>query len=333
MNLKETIKKITEGYTLNYEEAKQSLIEFTNGSADNILISSFLTLFTVRKITPTELMGFRDAIFEQCYRVHLNGFDTIDLCGTGGDGKDTFNISTLTSFIVAGAGFKVTKHGNYGVSSSCGSSNILEALGLKFTNDTDKLKSDIEKNNICFLHAPMFHPAMKHVAPVRKSLGVKTFFNMLGPMLNPANPTHQVIGVFNKEVLSLYKEVYKLSDKNYYIIHSTDGYDEVSLTSDFIMISKREESVKSPEYFGFQNINPNAIYGGKTIEDSKKMFLNILQGKGTKEQNQVVIANAALAIKCLKPEYSIMDCVQIALDSMLGKQAYYTLKNAVENSN
>ncbi len=330
MQLKDTLKYLAEGNTLSFDQAKNTLSNITEGNNNDVLLSSFLTMFMMRDITAQELGGFRQAMLEKCIPVDLGDYDTIDLCGTGGDGKNTFNISTLTSFIVAGAGLKVTKHGNYGVSSGCGSSNILEALGIKFSNDNEIIKSDIENNNICFLHAPLFHPAAKHVAPVRKSLGMKTFFNMLGPMLNPSNPSHQVVGVYSEKLARLYKEIYSTLETKYSIIYSLDGYDEISLTSDFLMISNREEAYRSPDFFGFNKVTQESIYGGGSIGESKQIFLDILQGKGTQEQNNVVIANAAIAIKCLKPEYSIMDCIQIALDSILGKQAFYVLKRAVE---
>jgi len=250
----------------------------------------------MRSISVKELEGFRDALLELCIHINLDEFDPIDLCGTGGDNKDTFNISTLASFVTAGAGIKVAKHGNYGVSSKCGSSNVMEYLGIKFSNDEGFLKKCIEKAGICILHAPLFHPAMKNVAPIRKELAVKTFFNMLGPMVNPSFPKNQIVGVFSLELARVYGYIYQNSNKNFNIIHSLDGYDEVSLTGSTKLISNSKEELIEPKDFGLTVLNKEEIKGGNSIESSAKIFFNVLSGKGTNAQNQVVCANSALAI-------------------------------------
>ena len=226
----------------------------------------------MRSITVNELQGFRDALLELCLAVDLQTYDPIDLCGTGGDGKDTFNISTLSSFITAGAGVAVAKHGNYGVSSACGSSNILEALGVKFSNDKDHLKRAMETANICVLHAPLFHPAMKNVAPIRKALGIKTFFNMLGPMVNPSFPKHQMVGVFNLELLRLYNYLYQKTDKNYSIVHDLGGYDELSLTNNAKIATNHSELLFSPDDLDLKSITAESIFGGNTVKEATEIF-------------------------------------------------------------
>lgn len=281
---------------LSKEEAKEVLVNISNGNYNPSQIASFLTVYMMRSISIDELAGFREALLELCIRVDLSAYNTIDLCGTGGDGKDTFNISTLASFVAAGAGIKVAKHGNYGVSSISGSSNVMEKLGVKFSNDNDFLDKCIDQAGICILHAPLFHPAMKNVGPIRKELGVKTFFNMLGPMVNPSFPKNQLVGVYNLELARKYAYLYQNTDINFTILHSLDGYDEVSLTCPTKTITDRMEGVLKPEDFGVRQLLQSEIEGGTTIEESAEMFINILSGKGTEAQNNVVCANAAMAI-------------------------------------
>jgi anthranilate phosphoribosyltransferase len=256
----------------------------------------------------------------------LSEYNAIDVVGTGGDGKNTFNISTLACFVIAGAGVNVTKHGNYAVSSTSGSSNVLELLGYKFSNDILKLKNDLDNGNFCFLHAPLFHPAMKHIAPVRRALKVQTFFNILGPMINPASPKYQVLGVNNEEVFNHYKNVYNSLDINYIIVNSIDGYDEVSLTSDTHFASNSREGFYFPADFGFERIGPEKIYGGNSIEEAAQMFVNILAGKGSEEQNNVVNANAALGLHLVSPEKSLTDCVEMAKESLESGKVFEKLK-------
>jgi anthranilate phosphoribosyltransferase len=328
--MKEILQRLTSHLTLDREEAKNVLKKIANGDYNNSQVSSFLTVYMMRMITVHELAGFRDALLDLCLATDLSEFDTIDLCGTGGDGKNSFNISTLSSFVVAGTGGKVAKHGNYGVSSACGSSNVLEYLGYKFTNDRDTLRNQIDKANICFLHAPLFHPAMKFVAPIRRELSVKTFFNMLGPMVNPSFPANQLVGVWNLETARLYNYIYQQTDKNYTIIYSLDGYDEISLTSEFKMISNQEEELLSPEKIGFPRLINDDIKGGTTVEESVKIFLNIIDGKGTPAQKAVVIVNSGLAIKKLLPEKSLQDCFALAEDSLQGGKAKAMLKKLLD---
>ena len=294
-------------------------------------MAAFMTAYCMRSITVNELEGFRDAMLELCLPVDVGTHELIDLCGTGGDGKDTFNISTLASFVVAGAGYKVAKHGNYGVSSGCGSSNVMEYLSYQFTNDIDKLKSSIDKANICFLHAPLFHPAMKTVAPIRRELGVKTFFNMLGPLVNPAKPKNQLVGVFNLELARVYAYLYQKSNTKYTIVNALDGYDEVSLTGDFKTFSAEGEKINSIESLGFARLRPEEITGGETVADSAGIFTKVLNGEGTHAQNNVVLCNAALAIKTITPGKTFADSYYEAEQSLVSKKALDSFKLLIQN--
>jgi len=294
--MKTILNRLINHDVLSKEDARQVLVNIANGAYNPSQIAAFLTVYMMRSISIEELEGFRDALLELCLAVDLSDYQPIDLCGTGGDGKDTFNISTLASFITAGAGIPVTKHGNYGVSSKCGSSNVLEFLGIRFSNDPDFLKKSIDETGICILHAPLFHPAMKNVAPIRRDLAVKTFFNMLGPMVNPAFPAYQMVGVFNLELARMYGYLYQNTDKKYTVLHALDGYDEISLTGPTKTISNSSESILQPEDFGVLPVKAEAIIGGDTVEDSAEIFLSILKGNGSESQNNVVCANAGLAI-------------------------------------
>ena len=327
--MKETLNQLFEHKALSYKQAKEILTNIGQGKYNQSQIAAFLTVYLMRSITIDELAGFRDALLDLCIKVDLSDYNTIDLCGTGGDEKDTFNISTLTSFVVAGAGYKVSKHGNYGVSSGVGSSNVLEYLGYKFTNDQSKIKQAIDKAGICFLHAPLFHPAMKNVGPVRQELKAKTFFNILGPMVNPSFPKNQMVGVYSLEVARLYGYLYQKSDKHFAIIHNLDGYDEVSLTDNFKRITQNTDEILSPEYFGFKKIKPEQIASGGTIEKAAKIFINILEGKATEVQTNVVLSNAALAIQLINKK-SIEDSLEEARESIKSGSARIALKKLIE---
>tara|TARA_R110002073_G_scaffold57778_4_gene146667 strand:+ start:74821 stop:75813 length:993 start_codon:yes stop_codon:yes gene_type:complete len=294
--MKQILNRLINHETISKEEAKQVLVNISKGSYNQSQIASFLTVYMMRSITLEELAGFRDALLELCLAVDFSEYNTIDLCGTGGDGKNTFNISTLSSFVTAGAGVKVTKHGNYGVSSVSGSSNVLEYFGIKFSSDKGFLEKCLDQAGICVLHAPLFHPAMKNVAPIRKELGVKTFFNMLGPMVNPAFPKNQLVGVFSLELARLYGYLYQSTTKNFSVLHALDGYDEISLTGATKVISNNSEMMLTPEDFGVQQISQEDIFGGDTVESSAKIFMKVISGKGTEAQNNVVSANAGMAI-------------------------------------
>ncbi len=318
--MKNILNRLINQEHISSDEAKSVLVNISKGNYNQSQIASFLTVYMMRNITIEELQGFRDALLELCIPVDLKGYNAIDLCGTGGDGKDTFNISTLASFVTAGAGVHVSKHGNYGVSSACGSSNVMEYLGIKFSDDIGFLKTCLDQANICVLHAPLFHPAMKNVAPIRKELGVKTFFNMLGPMVNPAFPENQLVGVFSLELLRLYSYLYQNSDKNYSIVHALDGYDEISLTSSAKVINNTSEKIINPSDFGIESLKQEAIHGGDSVASSAKIFTHILNGQGTNAQNNVVCANAALAISTVK-NTSISESFSLAQESLKSGQA------------
>ncbi|MBQ0733410.1 anthranilate phosphoribosyltransferase [Aquimarina celericrescens] len=329
--MKNLLNRLINHETISKEEAKGVLVNISRGAYNQSQIASFLTVYMMRSITVEELEGFRDALLELCVAVDLSEYNPIDLCGTGGDGKDTFNISTLSSFVAAGAGIKVTKHGNYGVSSKCGSSNVMEHLGIKFSNDKDFLKRSIDEAGICVLHAPLFHPAMKNVAPIRRELGVKTFFNMLGPMVNPAFPKNQIVGVFNLELARMYGYLYQNTDKNFTIIHALDGYDEISLTGSTKTISNTTEGMLTPMDFGVSALKQEEIVGGDSISASADIFMNILGGKGTEAQNNVVCANAGMAIATvegLQPKEGF----EKAKESLLSGKGLEALKKVQELS-
>lgn len=324
--MKKCLQYLFNHQTLDYETAKNTLINISKGDYNNSQIAAFLTVFRMRSITLEEISGFRDALLELCRAIDLKEFNAVDLCGTGGDGKDTFNVSTLASFVTAGAGVKVAKHGNYGVSSSCGSSNVMEHLGYQFTNNEDLLKKQIDKANICFLHAPLFHPAMKNVAPIRREMGVKTFFNMLGPMVNPSFPKNQIVGVFSLELQRLYQYLYQQSEKRFVILHALDGYDEISLTGAVKVITNESENIHEPEDFGMDKVKSTDLHGGNTVPEAAAIFLNILQNKGTKVQEQVVCTNAGMAISCSRPDLSINDSIALAQESLHSGKAFDTFK-------
>ena len=323
--MKQTLTYLFEQNTLTQAEARAILTRIGQGEFSESEIASFLTVFLMRKITSDELAGFREALLDLCVPVDLKGYNTIDVCGTGGDEKNTFNISTASAFVLAGAGVKVVKHGNYGVSSSCGSSNVLEHLGYKFSNDIEKIKTELESSNICYLHAPFFHPAMKHVGPVRKSLKVRTFFNLLGPLVNPSKPKNQIVGVFNQEVQELYQGVYKNLDMNYSILHNLDGYDEISLTDSFRAITQIEDKIYSPADFGFDAVKAETLHGGDSIPEAADILTGVLSGSGTTEQTNVVVANTAMGLQCYYPGKSLAEAIEMAQESIKSGKAIEAL--------
>ncbi len=329
--MKAILTKLFEQQRLTKDEAKEALIQIANEQFNASQMASFLTVFLMRPISVNELTGFREALLELAVKVNLSDFNTIDLCGTGGDGKNTFNISTLTSFIVAGTGNKVAKHGNYGVSSVSGSSNMLEYLGYKFTNDEAVLKKQIDKANICFLHAPLFHPAMKAVGPIRKELGMKTFFNMLGPLVNPRRPQNQLVGVFNLEVARIYNYLLQQTADNYGIVYSLDGYDEISLTSGFKLFTKDNEQLITPEELGLKRVEQSEIYGGNSVEEAAKIFISILNGNGTEAQNNAVLVNAAFALKTINKNKSFETAFEEAKESLVSLKAKRSLEKLIRN--
>lgn len=324
--MKDVLNRLTQHETLDSKESESILTGIAEGQYNPSQIASFLTVFMMRSITLDELEGFRKALQKLCLAIDLSEFSPIDLCGTGGDGKDTFNISTLASFVTAGAGVKVAKHGNYGVSSGCGSSNVLEHLGIRFSNDADFLKRCIDRAGICILHAPLFHPAMKNVAPIRRELGVKTFFNMLGPLVNPAFPQHQLTGVFNLELARIYGYLFQKTDQNFTILYALDGYDEISLTGPAKAITNGGEILITPHDFGLKPLLEKQISGGDNVPSSAAIFSAVLAGQGTEAQNNVVCANAAMAI-ATATECSPLEGFEKAKDSLLSGRAEKTFKS------
>jgi anthranilate phosphoribosyltransferase len=323
--MKNILNRLINHDVLNKTESREILVNISEGKYNPSQIAAFLTVYMMRSITIEELEGFRDALLDLCLKVDVSEYNAIDLCGTGGDGKDTFNISTLSSFVTASADVAVTKHGNYGVSSVSGSSNVMEYLGIKFSNDVDFLKKSMDTVGMCVLHAPLFHPAMKHVAPIRRELAVKTFFNMLGPMVNPAFPQNQLVGVFNLELARMYGYLYQKGDKNFTILHALDGYDEISLTGPTKTITNHTETMLHPADFGVKAHTQADIYGGNSIESSAKIFMDVISGNGSEAQNNVVCANAGMAIATVKGLTPLEGFTQ-AKESLLGGKALEKLK-------
>lgn len=327
--MKAILNELIDHRSLTRETAQQVLTDLASGKFNPSQTAAFMTVYMMRSITVDELRGFRDAMLDLCIRVDFDR-PVMDVCGTGGDGKNTFNLSTLSAFVVAAAGQPVAKHGNYGVSSACGSSNVLEYFGYRFTNNIDELKRSLDRANICFMHAPLFHPAMKNVAPIRKELGVKTFFNMLGPMVNPAFPTRQLVGVFNLELARQYGYLYQHTDKDFVILHSLDGYDEVSLTGPVKFFYNEGEKIIDPDDLGLPQLSHHDIKGGETVEESATIFMNVLAGKGTPAQQSAVIANAAMALFAANRSEGFETAVARAREALESGKALQAFKKLME---
>ena len=331
--MKELLYKMFGHKSLSKEEAKQVLLNISDGRYNDSQLSAFMTVFLMRSITTEELAGFREAILERMVVVDLDCHDAIDIVGTGGDGKNTFNISTAACFTVAGAGIPVVKHGNYGATSVSGASNVMEQHGVKFTSDVDQMRRSMEQCNIAYLHAPLFNPALKAVAPIRKGLAVRTFFNMLGPLVNPVLPTYQLLGVYNLPLLRLYTYTYQESKTKFAVVHSLDGYDEISLTNEFKVATCGNEKIYTPEGLGFARYQDTDLDGGQTPEDAAKIFDNIMNNTATEAQKNVVVINAAFAIQVVRPEKTIEECIALAKESLESGRALATLKKFIELNN
>ncbi|MCE2972726.1 MAG: anthranilate phosphoribosyltransferase [Sediminibacterium sp.] len=324
--MKKILNHLFEHKTLSREEARDVLVAMSEGKYNESELAAFITVYLMRSITIDELLGFRDALLSLAVKVDLKEPKVMDIVGTGGDGKNTFNISTLACFIVAGSGKKVAKHGNYGASSISGSSNVMEQLGYRFTNDVDRLRKELATANICFLHAPLFHPALKVVGPIRKNLGVRTFFNMLGPLVNPASPETQLIGVYSLEMARIYNYVLQSSGRAFTIIHGLDGYDEISLTNDTKVITEQGEKIYSPRELGKRLVIAEDLSGGATLEEAAGIFRNVISGNGTWAQNAVVLANAAMALMGTGEYTSYDDAYQHAVESLESGAAQQSLE-------
>lgn len=323
------LNRLIAGEKFDSTEAEAIIINIGNGEVNPSQIAAFLMGIQQRGITVDELMGFREGMLKLAKAIDLEDFEAMDVCGTGGDGKDTFNISTTSAFVVAGAGQAVAKHGNHGVSSAVGSSTVLEYLGVKFTNDTDFLRKKMETAGICYLHAPLFHPAMKYVAPIRKELGIRTFFNILGPILNPAMVKKQFTGVSDMTTFDLYKNLFIKSGASFGVVHSLDIYDEISLTSPFLLAMGEVVKTIEAKDLGFEPVLQEQLHGGAGLEDSAKIMLDILQNKGTQAQTQAVLANAAVALSIGK-SVNIENGIALAQESLESGKAYSSFKKLVE---
>ena len=327
--MKKILKSLFEHNVLTRIEAKDIMLNIAKGIYNDVELTAFITIYLMRSITIDELQGFRDGLLELALPVDLNGYEVMDIVGTGGDGKNTFNISTLSCFIVAGAGKKVAKHGNYGATSVSGASNVMETLGYQFKTKNEKLKIELEETGFTFLHAPLFHPALKAVAGIRKNLGFRTFFNMLGPMVNPAKPDYQLVGVYNLEMARIYNYLLQQGGKPFTIIHSLDGYDEISLTSDTKVITSKGEKVLSAEQIGKRTVSPTDINGGSTVEEAAKIFMKILKGEGTWAQNAVVFANAAMALNCMGSFTNYDEAYDTAVESLESGKALQSFEKLI----
>lgn len=328
--MKNILYNLFEHKYLGREEARAILQNIARGEYNDSQIASLITVFLMRNISVDELSGFRDALMEMCLSVDLADFSPIDIVGTGGDGKNTFNVSTAACFVVAGAGYSVVKHGNYGATSVSGASNVIEQHGVKFTSDVDKLRRSIEQSGVAYLHAPLFNPAMKAVAPIRKALGVRTFFNMLGPLVNPARPRYQLLGVYNLPLLRLYSYTYQANDVDYAVVHSLDGYDEISLTSEFKVVTSSSEKIYTPESLGFARCTEESLSGGESVEEAAAIFDNIMMGRATEAQTNAVVVNAAFAIHVRRPELPIEACIEQARESLRSGAAEGALRKFIE---
>ena len=328
--MKKILQYLFDYKTLSKEAAKSVLLEISKGMYTETEITAFVTVFLMRTITIDELSGFSEALLELSVKVDLGTDPLLDIVGTGGDGKNTFNISTLACFIAAGAGQKVAKHGNYGATSISGSSNVMEQLGYHFKSDQKALQKELQEAGICFLHAPAFHPALKTVGPLRKNLGIRTFFNMLGPLVNPSRPTYQLLGVYNLEMARLYNYLLQQTERSFAIVHSLEGYDEISLTGDTKLITTEGEQILSAEALGKRQVSPEDIFGGNSLEDAAALFKKIISGKGSWAQNAVVLANAATALNATGNYADYQMAYQAAVDSLESGKALASLETLIE---
>jgi anthranilate phosphoribosyltransferase len=327
--MKKILQSLFEYKSLTRQQAYEILLQISKGIYNEHEITAFMTVYLMRSVTIDELLGFKDALLELCLPFEVDSSSVIDIVGTGGDGKNTFNVSTLACFVVAGAGKKVVKHGNYGASSVSGASNVMEQIGYKLKNNTDDLKKELDKANFCFLHAPMFHPALKTVGPIRRNLGMRTFFNMLGPLVNPARPGVQLIGVYNLEMARIYNYILQQSTLKYTIVHSLDGYDEISLTNDTKVITHAGEQMLSPMDLGKRLVSQEDIYGGDTVAEAASIFMKILNGNGTWAQNAVVLANAAMALYSTGDFTNYEESYQLAVESLESGKAFQTFQQLI----
>lgn len=320
--MKKVLQTIYAQQYLTEQTAYETMLAMGRGEVVDVQIAALVSALNMRPLYLQELAGFRRAMLELSTPLDLEGRTSVDIVGTGGDGKNTFNISTLSCVVVAGAGYTVTKHGSYGVSSSVGSSDVLIEMGYQFSNDRDELLRRLDRCGLIFLHAPLFHPAMKQVVPTRKALKVKTFFNVMGPLINPARPIYQLFGTFSLGLARTYQYLLQNeTERRYRIIHARDGYDEVSLTGATEVRDQSGQSVLDPKDFGFSPTQPQSLHGGDTAAEGAAIFQAVLNNEATQAQLDVVCANAALAIQLFKPQQSLKDCVAEAKESVASGRA------------
>ncbi|MDR1676679.1 MAG: anthranilate phosphoribosyltransferase [Tannerella sp.] len=330
--MKQILYRLFEHQYLDRGEARILLQRMASGAYGEAQTASLITVFLMRNISVEELAGFREALLEMSLPVDLSAWPFIDIVGTGGDGKNTFNISTAACFVLAGAGYHVVKHGNYGATSVSGASNVMEQHGVKFTADVDRLRASMDACRLAYLHAPLFNPALKAVAPVRRSLAVRTFFNILGPLVNPARPHYQLLGVYSLPLARLYTYAYQESGVRFGVVHSLDGYDEISLTGDFKVVLPDREKLYTPEMLGFPRVSESDLSGGDTPADAARIFDAVLHGTATEAQRLCVVANAAFAIQVICPEKKIDACIAEASESLASGRALAALKKFLKTN-
>ncbi|MDR2804300.1 MAG: anthranilate phosphoribosyltransferase [Dysgonamonadaceae bacterium] len=329
--MKEILNRLFEHQYLSREEAKRVMTQMAAGNYNDSQMAAFVTVYFMRSVSVEEILGFREALLEMRVRVdELRDYNPIDIVGTGGDGKNTFNISTAACLVTAGAGYKVVKHGNIGATSVSGASNVMEEHGVKFTTDAAILRKSLDESNFAYLHAPLFSPALKAVSPIRKALAVRTFFNILGPIVNPLTPRRQVLGVYDLKMARLYNYIYQESGNDFSIVHSLDGYDEISLTDTFKIINRFGENLYQPEMLGFPRAHPQELFGGATPQAAARIFDRVLDNSATESQKNVVIVNAAVAIQTIEPHLDITACIDKARESLESGRAKATLLKFLE---
>ena len=328
--MKKYLLRLIDGETLRQEDTHEIMLNIVKEQYSVQQIAALLMAIQARGVTVDELLGFRQGLLETGKYINMEDYNTLDIVGTGGDGKNTFNISTCSAFVIAGAGYKVTKHGNGGSTSVSGASNVLLGHGVKFTDDADQLKRSLDETNICYFHAPLFAYGMKFVGPTRKALQVPTCFNLLGPMVNPCHPKNSLHGTANQSQQRLYTNIHQRLGDNYGVVTSYDGYDEISLTSGFKICTNYFEKVYTPKEMGFNYVKQDEIYGGETPEEAMHIFDAVLEGTATESQKNVILANAACGIAIIEPNLSISESIDIARDSLESGKALRTFKKFVE---
>lgn len=328
--MKEILLRLFAYEELSSSEACSLMLGVTNGDYNDAQLASLLTVFQMRGVTVPELVGFRRALLSTRVPVDLSDYAPIDIVGTGGDGKNTFNISTCACFVVAAAGYTVAKHGNYGATSVSGASNVMEQHGVRFTADEARLRRSVEGCGVAYLHAPLFNPAMKHVASVRRSLQVRTLFNLLGPLINPCCPPYQLLGVADLAQMRLYTLTLQELGVGFAVVNNLDGYDEISLTDEFKVMTNRYETIYRPSDLGFALAPQEALSGGATPEEAAHIFDAVLQGRATQAQTDCVLINASFAIQARHPQRPIDECVAVAHEALASGKAWKTFCRFVE---